>query len=52
MMLLVGSGVLAIIGVVGLTLMRCPKCSGLLGRAVSSKEKYCRYCGADFDAEA
>jgi hypothetical protein len=52
MVLAAGGGLLIIIGAIGMQLIRCPKCRGRLEGALSSKERYCRYCGADFDAEA
>ena len=47
---LVGSGLL-IVGGIGQWSIRCPKCRGLFGIDDPTKDKCCRHCGADFDAE-
>ena len=48
-LVLVG-GVLFVIGWFGQSMMRCPKCRGMIGVTVST-DRYCRRCGTDFDAE-
>ena len=49
-LVLVG-GVLLLIGAIGQWTMRCPQCRGILGLVDVSKDRYCRRCGTDFDAE-
>ena len=42
--------VLVLIGAIGQWTMRCPKCHGIIGVS-ATKDRYCRRCGTDFDAE-
>ena len=48
-LLLIGV-VLLLIGLVGQWTMRCPKCHGIIGVS-AAKDRFCRRCGTDFDAE-
>ena len=51
MMLVLVGLVLFLISAIGQWTMRCPKCQAILGIVNASKEKCCRFCGADFDGE-
>ena len=50
--LVLTGAVLLIVGAIGQWTIRCPKCHGLLGSYAAMTGKFCRHCGADFNAEA
>ncbi len=46
-------GIAALIGVFMAAFWRCPHCGKNLGQlGISSKAKYCRYCGKEIDLES
>jgi hypothetical protein len=49
-LVLVGA-LLLLVGAIGQWSIRCPKCRGVLGSYAATTGKYCRHCGADFNAE-